>query len=259
MEWDRLSLGIEQHAFICGLTGSGKSKLGEFIINDRRKRYSVVYDPKHSRTIGEWEGQAIIYSWTELIESKEQRIIYRPSKQVYERDGKLMTEATDPGRQNDFFEFIFTRERTRVLVDECAALLGDSRPNFWLKHCLTQGREKGVSVVCLTQRPVSIPLITMSEASRFYIFRLNLDEDRERMAKITGISVQDQKSLHGHQFFFFDIAHGAYVCPSTGSPRKIELDLSGLRPRPLFGVSGGYSEEHTHGRSSIATLSRKYA
>lgn len=220
MQWEQLKLGIEEHGFICGATGSGKSKLAEFLINDSDKPYSVVYDPKHSRTLGEWRNQTLVYSSfqsprdtefnlpLELVECEARRVLYRPS----------LEESEDREQQAAFFKWIYWRQRCRVYVDECSALLGESNPNFWLKGCLTRGRELGVSVLCTTQRPVSIPLITMSEASRLYIFRLNLEEDRRRIAKITGISDDEQLSLKRFEFFYFDVINGR-------SSQKLRLDL----------------------------------
>lgn len=212
MLWNEIKLGIEEHGFICGTNGSGKSKLAEFLVNDPDKPWSVVYDPKHSRTIGEWRNQEYIYDWQQLQESKAQRIVYRPS----------LEEAEDSTMQLEFFKWIFWRQHCRVYLDECSALLGNSNPNYYLKGCLTRGRELGISTLCTTQRPVSIPLITMSEAMRFYVFRLNLEEDRKRMEKVTGISEEEQLTLKHYEFFYYDVFNGRL-------PNKLKLDLSSLK------------------------------
>jgi hypothetical protein len=224
MNWEQLKLGREEHGFICGATGGGKSVLAQFLVNDPDKPHSVVYDPKHSRTLGEWRNQTIVYSSfndprdarfglpIQLVECDAPRILYRPS----------LEEAEDRGQQEAFFRWVYWREHCRVYVDECSALLGDSAPNQYLKGCLTRGRELGISTLCATQRPVSIPLITMSEASRFYIFRLNLEEDRRRIAKITGISDEEQLTLRRYEFFYFDMA-------GQRSSQKLTLDLSSLQ------------------------------
>src|SRR5215210_8129520 len=95
--WDDIRLGREEHGFICGPTGCGKSKLAEFLINDVRKRYSVVYDPKHSRTLGEWRNQTIIYDFKLLETSDAERIIYRPE----------LEEAENKAMQTEFFRWIY--------------------------------------------------------------------------------------------------------------------------------------------------------
>lgn len=211
MRWSTIKLGREEHGFICGATGTGKSVLARFLLEDERKAYSVTYDPKHSRTIGQWSRHTFIYSWDDLIGSDARRIVYRPT----------LEEAEDAAAQKEFFKWIYTQQHVRLYVDECSALLGDSNPNFYLKGCLTRGRELGISVLCATQRPVSIPLITMSEATRLYVFRLNLEEDRKRVAKITGISDDEQLGLRQYEFFYFDVIRGRIET-------KLKLDLSSL-------------------------------
>lgn len=216
MDWQSIKLGREEHGFICGATGTGKSKLAEFLVNDPHKRWSIVYDPKHSRTLGQWENQTIIYDWPELQDSEARRIIYRPS----------LEEAEDKAAELAFFRWVYEQQHVRIYVDECSALLGDSRPNFYLKGCLTRGRELGVSVLAATQRPVSLPLITMTEASRFYVFRLNMEEDRERITKITGLTDAEQRGLLQYQFYYYDILIGE---KHPLYRQKLKLDLKAYK------------------------------
>ena len=212
--WQEIKLGREQHGFICGMTGGGKSKLAEYLVNDPDKPYSVVYDPKHSRTVSEWPNQTRIENWSELISSDANRIVYSPP----------IPELKDKQRQLDFFQWIFEQQHVRVYVDECTSLLGNTDPNFWFKLCLTQGRERGVSVVTTTQRPSWIPLITMSEATKFYIFKLNMPEDMERIRKITGITEDEQMRLGEHEFWYYDVTKGR-----SDKPLKLDLNHSGYQ------------------------------
>lgn len=215
MDWQSIKLGREEHGFICGQTGTGKSKLAEFLINDPNKEYSVVYDPKHSRTLGEWRNQSIIYRWPELECSEEKRIIYRPS----------LEESESKDEQTKFFRWIYVQGHVRVYVDECSALLGDSNPNIYLKGCLTRGRELGVSVLAATQRPVSLPLITMSEASRLYIFGLSMPEDQNRITRITGITEAEQADLLRYEFYYFDVIQKA---KHPLYKQKLKLNLTAI-------------------------------
>lgn len=154
--------------------------------------------------------------------SKEERIIYRPSKERYLKNGRLTNESEDADCQEAFFQYVFDGKRRRVYVDECSSLLGEVRPNAYLKWCLTQGRELGISTVCATQRPVSIPVITMSEASKMYIFRLNWRDDQKRVEELTGgrVTVAEQAELKDLHFFYYDAAS------RWRHPTPIKLDLS---------------------------------
>jgi hypothetical protein len=236
MQWSDLRIGIRQHAFIAGATGSGKSELLQWLTNDPGKPYSIVYDPKHSETIGEWRNQTFIYSWQELKRSKERRIVYRPSLEAYRgADGKLTNEAEDERCQEEFFQYVYITKRRRLVVDEVSALLGGTNPNYYLKGCLTRGRELGISTVCATQRPVSIPITMMSEAQKKYVFRLEWPDDQERMEKLTGgrITVEMQAQLHDFEFYYYDAAKKWHW------PKPIKLKLPKVPlsiPRPLFGA-----------------------
>src|SRR5881397_1756582 len=106
-DWRQYKIGREEHAFIAGATGSGKSELAQWLVNDPNKRYSIVYDQKHSRTIGEWRGQTFIYSWEELTRSEARRIVYRPSREAYLKGNRLTNEAEDADAQEAFFQFVF--------------------------------------------------------------------------------------------------------------------------------------------------------
>jgi hypothetical protein len=251
VEWEQLRIGRSEHAFVVGLTGCGKSELARRLLDDPDKKFSIVYDPKHTDTFSAWQEQTFIYSWQELITSKARRIVYRPSKAAYwGRDGKLTNEAEDPDAQDRFFQFVFATERRRLCVDEAAALPGGAHPSYHLRQCLTQGRELGISCVCLTQRPASVPIHMMSEARKVFLFRLNMKEDRKRMEEITGFTCEQQGTLQEFEFFCYDFKLGRY-------PRKIKLNLSRIArsvesgsltrvPRPLFGVSS-YLEGGTNG------------
>lgn len=237
MDWANLRIGREQHAFIAGATGSGKSELAQWLLADPEKPYSVVYDPKHSRTIGEWGGRHVcIYSWQELTTSREERIIYRPSREKYLKNGRLTNEAEDADCQEEFFQYVFDGKRRRLYVDEVSALLGETRPNYHLKACLTRGRELGISVVCATQRPVSIPVIMMSEAQKVFIFQLNWPDDQKRIEELTGrrITVEDQANLKEYEFLYYDAVR------KVRWPKPIKLDLSripSLRSQQQIGVA----------------------
>lgn len=212
MNWDELLLGIEEHGFITGATGSGKSMLARFLMAQRRdllnKEYGVVYDPKHSRTLGEWPYYERIYDFHTLEHSWAKRILYRPS----------FAESWDRGWQEKFFEWIFFQQHVRCYVDECARLLGGTYPNQFLNACLTQGRELGVSILATTQRPVSIPVILMSEATKIFLFRLNWPDDQKRMENITGVSVEEQLKLEQYEFWYYNAV--------TRSRQKTKLDIS---------------------------------
>lgn len=195
MEWAQLKPRKNDRAILIGRTGCGKTTLAEYLVRDTQKPYSVVYDAKN---MVNWKSHVVITDFDELMESEERRIIYRPD----------FSEASDPQKQDDFFAWIYERLHTRLYVDEAYALLGQSNPAFFLQACLSRGREKGISTFIATQRPKRIPLITMSEAEHYYVFRLSLIEDRQRVYELTGIPEEEQIELRDYEFIYYNGVSG---------------------------------------------------
>lgn len=198
--WERIKLGKNDRGMLIGGTGSGKTFLGKYLVEDPDKPYSVTYDAKISESIGRWKNHEFIDDFQQLQESDARRIVYRPN----------IHEAADPMAQDAFFEWIYSRWHTRLFVDEAYAITGGTNPSFYFQACLTRGRERGISTLVATQRPHRIPLVTLSEAEHYYIFRLNLLKDRQRVEEITGISALDQTDLKEFEFFYYNILTGAY-------------------------------------------------
>jgi len=208
VEWRELRVGKNDRAAVIGATGSGKTFLARYLIEDIEKPYSVVYDAKISDSISEWKNHRFIDDFAELAEAQERRIIYRPN----------YIEAVDAVAQDEFFEWVYLRKNTRLFVDEAYAITGGTNPSFHFQACLTRGRERGISTIIATQRPSRIPLITLSEAEHFYIFRLQLLKDRQRVEELTGITAEAQTELRKFEFFYFNVFEGLF-------PRKLILDV----------------------------------
>ena len=208
MEWSQLKIGRNDRAAVIGRTGSGKTFLARYLIEDSNKKYSVTYDAKASESIGQW-GQPVITDFGELQQSNERRVIYRPDH----------FEASDPFLQNRFFEWVYLRQHCRLFVDEAYAVKGGTSPGSYFSACLTRGRERGISTVIGTQRPSRVPLETFSEAEHFYIFQLTWPADQQRIYELSGglLTVEKQLTLNEHEFFYFNVFSGLH-------PKKIIIN-----------------------------------
>lgn len=179
--------GPTDRAAFIGQTGSGKTTLARVILE--RREWCVVYDPKG---LIAWPGWQQVKGLEQLRDSRSPRIVYKPS----------YAELRDPDDVDRFFRWIYDRRHTTLYVDEVYAICNGPEYPWHYGACLTRGRERGVSVFTATQRPASIPMVCLSESEYYYVFFLKLDQDRERVEKLTGIDRDSIKALRKHRFYF---------------------------------------------------------
>lgn len=92
---------------------------------------------------------------------------------------------------------------TLLVIDEFYDIVGGGlaaiAPKSILKT-IRAGREMGMAVLAGSQRPRSIPVPIMTEATKFYVFELEFKEDIDYLRK-HGLSMGDLPS--GHTFFYY--------------------------------------------------------
>lgn len=206
-------MGRNDRGVLIGKTGSGKTTLARFLVEDDRKRYSVTWNPKGSEKVNEWN-QVHVSSLNALYDAgeKERRIIYTP-------DAFL---AEDEANQAEFFYWIYERRFTRLYIDEATAIAynGIRAPRAVLA-IINRGRERGVSTLTATQRPSGVPMNILSESEHYYVFKTLLPQDKMRIEQVTGIRVEDQNDLEDYEFYYFNVSRGLL-------PRKLRLNLNGV-------------------------------
>jgi hypothetical protein len=223
--WNAIKLGRYDRGVLIGKTDCGKTTLANFLINDPNKRYSVVWNPKGSKGIYEWD-HTHINNLTELKDNdntekrldwitgriiETQRLVYTP----------LPILAEDENDQYDFFYWIYERKYTRLYIDEATSVCySSSKAPRYLTAVLNRGRERGISTLTATQRPSGVPMNILSESEHYYVFRTLLPQDQDRIKAITGISIEDQLGLKDHEFFYFNVSRGLF-------PTKLKLNLKG--------------------------------
>lgn len=179
--------GRTDRAFFVGQTGSGKSTLARELLKQRQ--YVVVLDGKG---LINWSEMKLVRSFSRLVGEAAPKMIWRPTHD----------ELRDEEAIDKFFEWIYLRGNTTCYVDEAQTVTaGQLLPTFY-HGCITRGREHKVEVWSGTQRPTLIPQVIMSEAEHMYVFKLKLEQDRDKMASMTGIDSEQLKAIPKHQFFY---------------------------------------------------------
>ena len=164
-----------QHLLFAGTTSSGKSQLALELLKQFNSYF--VIDTQDSLIL---PGSTKITS-PKMLKQKLQffkKIRYVPS-------GEYRTKA--------YWNYIFKtlsdssskkKPRPRIIyIDEIYHLgYGVNFPN-WIPIMATTGRQRKLSLWISSQRPSMIPIPTMSECTRFYLFYISYDEDITKMSK----------------------------------------------------------------------------
>ena len=159
-----------EHIFVAGRTGSGKT----FLVKKYLEKSGLpVYVLDIKKTLKWVRGGDTLYTekLSEAIASKKKKIIYQPR---WEEMGEEYYDA--------FFKHVYEKGDCTLWIDELMGVGNATKFPKYYKACLTRGRELGISVWSCTQRPATIPIISMSEATHLFIFNLAMKKDRERIA-----------------------------------------------------------------------------
>lgn len=171
--------------FLVGASGSGKTTLAKALL--WRLPEVFILDPKHTfhlpggpdNEAAPWQS-AVYHDMRGLSdhgdpdENTPVAAIYRPGLDEMEKGCE------------EFFEFVYARGDCFVYVDEVMRVTTETRAGRGYKTVLQLGRERGVGCWSATQRPSSIPKVTITEAEHFFAFKLRAKDDRQRMFEYTG-------------------------------------------------------------------------
>lgn len=177
--------------FIAGQTGSGKSTVGSLVA--ARWSRVLVYDPKVD-PVAAIPNATIAYGYKAARAALPGRVVYRP----------LPREKHDvPGIMDDLARVVYLHGAHGLVIHELGDLaLTDRELGPFVSACWRQGRSRRVPVVALSQRPVNVPLMALSEASHVLAFYLKHRADRERMAEFMGPDVVTAPVGPDHSFYY---------------------------------------------------------
>lgn len=178
--------GYGERAIFLGQTGSGKSVLAKRLLQETPYRDIVIIDNKH-----EIHARNAVYIHTphEYVKKNEGIIIYHPD-----------TQYDNMESYNDLFRLIYLRRHTLVYIDEIYAVCRDRSSPEYLKAIYTRGRSLGISAWGCSQRPRGIPVYTISETNKKYLFTLETEADRKLAASIMGETAE--QIVYDHKFLY---------------------------------------------------------
>jgi hypothetical protein len=190
------SIKTSEHVFIAGKTGTGKTFLARHYLAGFMNVYAldtkgVLTWPEIPGTV--WTGRegeilkdghkeiVIVDHFKDFAKAAKEypKVIYRPNFKEMNLDF-----------YDQFFQYCYFRKDCICWIDEAMSVCPTSYkiPEYY-KGILTRGRQLNVAAWSLTQRPSGLPQLIVSESLHFFIFNLNLEADREKLANITGSPV----------------------------------------------------------------------
>ncbi len=179
-----LTLRKGERWFIVGKTGSGKSVFARYILRQWMRSHwpILIIDPKHG--------------YDQFAEEPEAATLERPWRGWDETAPVCIYQPTMPARHDpDLDALLFmVLEHGNIVVeieDTYGMMNAQSAPEGYMA-LITQGRAKGVSVLTLSQRPIGVPDVAMSQADHIVIFRQLGPANIKRMADFT----QDQSTTY---------------------------------------------------------------
>lgn len=195
-----INIAMDEHVFVCGGTGCGKTFLCEVYLANvpsmvikLDSKLEVFERQKKNKPI--WQGLNdddidIIEHLEDLPNTTKERIIYAPVEEEMTKD-----------YYNALAQWVYDKTNCILWIDELMSVCDnafDLPLNF--KRLLTRGRFINSVVWACTQRPSQIPALFMASSQHFFVFYLNLPQDRKKMSDVTGTEMYE--ILPKQQFYY---------------------------------------------------------
>lgn len=197
-------LAPNSRSLLAGKTGSGKTFLARHILASSPRL--VVIDPKSMLT--DWD----------LTDTN------RDSLRALEEGEDVRLRVTKPENYLPVLARAYAARDVMIYIDEVYAVVppGDKPPKEFT-DVWTRGRELNIGAMAATQRPVWIPIVLMSEAENYFIFRLNMEEDRKRVTSFTDVALyKPVLDRYGFWFYNSDSSKPVYIQKYKESTKDVD-------------------------------------
>jgi hypothetical protein len=165
---------------VAGRTGSGKTSLARFIMEQRNNQHWVILNPKHTAGYKSLPDCVVLNEWNAK----------KFDRAITQHRFVLLNFSTAE-LNADFMDSVLlymheTYDNIGFCCDELYYLHKNAEAGNGLIGILTRGRERQQSFLGLVQRPKRISLFCFSESDYIVCMALNLEGDRKRMVEATG-------------------------------------------------------------------------
>ena len=173
----RIQIKSNDRVFVCGSTGSGKTVYVKSVLLAQYSRV-IFHDFKLENQDLMSRGFVLAHTPDEmmaLMVGNSYKVLYQPL--MYDEEGNLADF-------NRVCEICYKNGNCTLVVDESNYFADSSNIELYHRELLTRGRSRGVGVVNLSQRPVGVHNLCISEAQHLIVFNLNLDNDVKKLKAV---------------------------------------------------------------------------
>lgn len=217
-------IGPTEHVLVVGQNQSGKSTLARALTWGYRNQ--VVIDPKHEELLPRSITVYTAGEFARVYPQRSTRVVFRPDAGLDRGEdvGEVMARIERYGR-------------TAVVVHEAMFYANQGWILAPYRRLQVAGAGRGIPVWSLTQRPMGVHNVILSEARHVFLFDLALDGDRRKIAGIAGDGALDRP---GVAFGF------GYYGPTTGG--LVRCDPLEVMSAPPDARKPGDGHDHVDGR-----------
>jgi hypothetical protein len=189
-----------ERGLIVGQTGSGKTAFACHMLINHPRAPVVIYDTKIEPKFDQLPRARVTGDMREVhdlsLDDEVWNIIYRPP----------LTIAVDPEQMDAaLLHHYHALAHCDVFIDELYTFASNGRAGPGALALLTRGRSKGITTIMATQRPAWIPRICLTEAQRYYVFRLSDRQDVKRLADVLpDFDRLYDRRLPRYDWYFYD-------------------------------------------------------
>lgn len=194
-----------ERGLLVGQAGSGKTYAAAWMLRHTQQR-AVIFDTKTEPvflSVARGRNTIVVHSRAEMMKALDAKntrdrahyIIVRPPP----------SELSDPMSVDAYLESIYhAHTNLFVFIDEAYQLHRNSQAGPGLIGLLTRGRARGLTTLVATQRPAWLSRFALTEANKFYIFRLTDRRDWQRLGEIVPGIPKEGIMLPKHRFIYHE-------------------------------------------------------
>jgi energy-coupling factor transporter ATP-binding protein EcfA2 len=181
---------VDERWLIVGSTGSGKSTFGKFVMTNSPADMPWFFIDSKTDGLTEVPKTIDIHRATKLVNRRLLKIP-RVNRVIFDDADEDAKEVWD-----DFCASILARGYCGLFIDE--SYMVPDTPNF--RRLFTAGRSRQTPVIACSQRPISIPRVCVSEATRICAFDLTDERDMKVLQAVAPFDLE-HVDPHFHKYY----------------------------------------------------------